>query len=356
MAVLAQPVAARSPSIPGGDVRQQATDGEQVDVSNAQIKIVMPRLHTHAVGLMPQSEVEVADPISAIQDIQLAAAPVTVDATQPNYYAAENFAEQGQAILESAELTMEETADILSADEVPYAEGFDDPIFVYPESRVTHQDSQLVFDELMLYWSDKDAPPALDEEFLDGSVHNGVLVIEVDPDEPNSFESYVLNSPEVPAIEKLAEIEASAADEQPLKDTFAQLSLLFAESRESQDPKLESLRQDVVELGEIMLQIENDLVVGAEINPEVVQKLLVVLEKLGYRNPQSILTTFIKQHQPCELVDMISYMYSVTKIDSQEFVTSAIPQIDTQDDSVAVRLGRAVVAAIVNFPYVRALN
>ena len=167
------------------------------------------------------------------------------------------------------------------------------------------------------------------------------------PIAPNIFEDFVVShaKPEAaPAIETII----AAANEQPLEETFVQLSFYLAET--PSDAEHPVLRKTLQELAELVSPDSDDAALEEEvaITPQLTQQLLTLLRAVGYDNPREVLLAFVQERNFEFLVQAVRHLSQLCNDDNRHELLhkQAAMLVATSDASLAARLGGAILSLI----------
>lgn len=154
----------------------------------------------------------------------------------------------------------------------------------------------------------------------------------------NSFEVFIdsILQPEEPlGIEEIKK----HADDQPLEETLAELAAYLTDAAES------SAEETIVGL----LQELNEEIEQEQITLEITRKLLVLIQEIGYENPQQALIEMVSRHDLEFLVQSIRYLYHLANEDNQQEFLIHKPKARAYAMSyepAVVRWGRAIFGLI----------
>ncbi|HTB48486.1 MAG TPA: hypothetical protein VK712_00190 [Verrucomicrobiae bacterium] len=178
----------------------------------------------------------------------------------------------------------------------------------------------------------------------------------------NAFEAFVAAQP-TPEVELEIKTIIAAAHEQSLEKTFVQLALCLGEGLQSSDePAITSTLKDVIGLlpytGANYAAEEAKLTITLELT----QKLLLLLQAVGYPEPREVLIAFVADHDLVLLVQALRYLYQLCSEDNrQEFLPYRLAATfpSNSNQPFAARLSRAIgclITARLGAPGVAASN
>lgn len=173
----------------------------------------------------------------------------------------------------------------------------------------------------------------------------------IEADEPNVFEEFLMSKPRP---ENSPDIDTIVADanNRSLEETFVELSFFLAEAAEETDDisvEATAIKEALKAVIEALPGDNVNYVDGEEktaITPEFTQKLLVLLEAVGYDEPQEVLIEFVKQHDFEFLLQAIRYLHQLADDSSrQEFLPSRALNFKATniDEPLITRLGQAII-------------
>jgi hypothetical protein len=138
-----------------------------------------------------------------------------------------------------------------------------------------------------------------------------------------SFEDFIESIPQPKERTTIEKITQHVAEEQPLEHTFTELAQYL--SSEVDDTAQEKITNILKELDEMLVSAfeQADDLQQIAITPEITRSLLVLLNELGYENPQKILIEFVTRHDLEFLAQVVHYLYHIANEDNQqEFLTN----------------------------------
>lgn len=152
-------------------------------------------------------------------------------------------------------------------------------------------------------------------------------------------------------------------NEQPLEQTFVQLAHYFAENTlppapdaepaktaieaDTQAAQEEQIRAALAAIAELLpptVYIQTEAAAKQILTPELTQKMLELLEKLGYEMPKQALLDMVQLHGVAFLLQALQYMTRLGDLDEAREIVPAknAPATDDSDDSLGSRIGSAV--------------
>jgi hypothetical protein len=200
---------------------------------------------------------------------------------------------------------------------------------------------------------------ALQTDLTEGTIEE--LSVDLDttessPEPANAFEAFLAAQPLPEAPPDLETIVATA-NEQPLETTLIQLATHLTEAS-AETPEAVAittiLQQIVAELPAPLAAHDLDDLAPNEprITPELTEKLLLLVEALGYDDPSSTLVKFVAQHDLDFLLQTMGYISQITprtpQYDKQEFLPHTLAAFAPISTGVPItnRLGRIILGLI----------
>lgn len=181
--------------------------------------------------------------------------------------------------------------------------------------------------------------------------------METDSDKPivKDFETFIAEQPPVEELITLELIQRQAND-QPLEQTFIQLTELLANIAEGESTKPKQFK-----LSEILQEIESTLHAcyinreteesKLQITPEMTEKLLVLLCSLGYEHPREVLVEFVRQYSLAFLLQALQHMCQLnSKENRYEFLVAASTPPINDNTRAHISLGRLLVDLVISKP------
>ncbi len=83
-----------------------------------------------------------------------------------------------------------------------------------------------------------------------------------------------------------------------------------------------------------------------QITPEITQKLIELLQEIGYENPQEVLRSFVKDHSIEFLIQTIHYLYQLSYSDNQAEMKAFVAPIlskFTDTSLLSAKLGKVII-------------
>lgn len=201
--------------------------------------------------------------------------------------------------------------------------------------------------------------PATDEaiqEILHGSVHSQS---ELATEMPELSLPAPIMPEAVSAIESIDPVVHDRDDIEPFaiaetSDTVEPLHPIASEVLEQMQGSIEPI--DTVELTDLLAELATDLTVvsnemleSAAVPAEIIDKILVVLAKIGYEQPEQALESFLQTVSIEELVQIITQaVQHQAKIESPEFLKSTALSLGLIDlsDQTHSRLGKLLLSLL----------
>lgn len=188
----------------------------------------------------------------------------------------------------------------------------------------------------------------IDVETLEG---DSSLIESTDPLESDEslesvhrFEAFISAQP---ASEKQMGLEGiqNQANEQALEQTFHQLVEYLSVTEELEEVESNDLLEIMYAIEEVLAtcdlaQSVDVLKEKEKITPEMTEKLLTLLETLGYQNPSEVLVTFVDMHGLTFLIEALEYIYQMNSDDRALLISGVSTARDENDDSRRLRLGK----------------
>lgn len=180
--------------------------------------------------------------------------------------------------------------------------------------------------------------------------------------QPNVFVEFIAQQPtkdevqiEEPVTLKIVQQKAEA--EQPAEVVLVELVHLI----ESQDEQSETADQpQLMEIKQLLSEIHQEVQANVEIvkppiTPELTHKLLTLMEKVGYQDPQKALLDMANRHGVDFLMQAMEYLYQLTLEENRYEFASRAKSATADEDSASVRLGKAILKLIHGQPELQAV-
>lgn len=154
------------------------------------------------------------------------------------------------------------------------------------------------------------------------------------------FESYINDQPVEETVPTIDQIQAKA-ENQPIEESLGQLVSLIVEASTSN----EALIAEIFELTEIFTADEEKTSV-IKFDPEMLSKILSLLELIGYANPEKSLLDLVARYDLRFLISAMRYLHELTDPrNRQEFSISNFlkPIVGSVINPLAELLGKTVV-------------
>ena len=154
------------------------------------------------------------------------------------------------------------------------------------------------------------------------------------------FESYINDQPVEETVPTIDQIQAKAED-QPLEESLGQLVSLMIEAA----PQNETLIANIFELTEIFAATDDETSV-IKFDPEMLSKILSLLELIGYANPEKSLLDLVARYDLRFLISAMRYLHELTDPHKrQEFSISNFlkPIVGSVINPLVELLGKTVI-------------
>lgn len=154
------------------------------------------------------------------------------------------------------------------------------------------------------------------------------------------FESYIDDQAQEETVPTIELIRAEA-DDQPIEVSLSKLVALIAES----SPQNETLIAEIFELTE-MFVVPEDETSTIKFNPEMLSKILSLLELIGYETPEQSLLDLVTRYDLAFLISAMMYLHELSNPSKRhEFSISSFlkPIVGSVINPLAELIGKTVI-------------